>query len=134
MKTTKLVFLKGGKNITYTTFLSFLMILFFSSSCYKRKDTILEVIVRNANGGVVDGAQVRIFAEPTIAAPNIVTVNKVEYANNFGVAKFDMNALYKSGQTGVAVLKIEAQHLGRFGFNHVTVIEEETVTQTVYIE
>ena len=134
MKVTKLVFLKGAKSKKLFSLWLFFIIFSFLSGCYKKKDTVLQVIVRNETGGVVDGAQVRVFGEPTILQENVLNINELEYSNNLGVATFNMNKFYKSGQTGVAVLKIEAQHLGKVGSNHVTVIEEETVTQTVYLQ
>jgi hypothetical protein len=134
MEGTKLAFLKGGSSKMLFSLCLFFIIFSFLSGCYKKKDTVLQVIVKNETGSVVNGAQVHVFGEPTVDEQNAMIVSEIEYTSNLGVATFTMNKFYKPGQTGVAVLKIEAQNLGKFGSNYVTVIEEETVTQTVILE
>jgi hypothetical protein len=107
------------------------LLLFLLTACYKKQDTILAVIVKNESGQVIEGAQVELKAEPT-SFGNIVTINMEKTTDELGVAFFNFNDYYKSGQTGVAVLKIKVKQFGLYGEGIVTV-EQEVVTETVVV-
>jgi hypothetical protein len=107
------------------------LLLFLLSACYKKQDTILSVIVKNSNGQVLEGALVELKAEPTTFG-NIVTIDMQKSTDELGVANFNFNDYYKSGQTGVVVLKIKAKHFGLSGEGVVTV-EQEVVTETTVV-
>lgn len=107
------------------------LLLFLLTACYKKQDTILAVIVKNESGQVIEGSQVEVKAEPTTFG-NIVTLNMEKTTDELGVASFNFNDHYKSGQTGVAVLKIKAKQFGLYGEGIVTV-EQEVVTETVVV-
>jgi len=107
------------------------LLLFLLTACYKKQDTILAVIVKNESGQVIEGSQVELKAEPTTFG-NIVTLNMEKTTDELGVASFNFNDYYKSGQTGVAVLKIKAKQFGLYGEGIVTV-EQEVVTETVVV-
>ena len=91
----------------------------------------MAVIVKNESGQVIEGSQVEVKAEPTTFG-NIVTLNMEKTTDELGVASFNFNDYYKSGQTGVAVLKIKAKQFGLYGEGIVTV-EQEVVTETVVV-
>lgn len=91
----------------------------------------MAVIVKNESGQVIEGSQVELKAEPTTFG-NIVTLNMEKTTDELGVASFNFNDYYKSGQTGVAVLKIKAKQFGLYGEGIVTV-EQEVVTETVVV-
>lgn len=112
-------------NISVVCFLMF----FLLTACYKRQDTILTVVVKNESGQVIEGALVELRAEPT-TLNNEVTLFMENTTNELGVAFFNFNDFYESGQTGVAVLKIKAKQFGLYGEGVVTV-EQEVVTETV---
>ncbi len=107
------------------------LLLFLMTACYKKQDTILAVIVKNESGQVIEGAQVEVKAEPTTFG-NLVTINMEKTTDDLGVAYFNFNEYYKSGQTGVAVLKITAKQFGLYGEGIVTV-EQEVVTESVVV-
>jgi hypothetical protein len=107
------------------------LLLFLLTACYKKQDTILAVIVKNESGQVIEGAQVEVKAEPTTFG-NIVTLNMENTTDELGVAYFNFNEYYESGQTGVAVLKIKAKQFGLYGEEVVTV-EQEIVTETIVV-
>ena len=107
------------------------LLLFLLTACYKKQDTILAVIVKNESGQVIEGAQVEVKAEPTTFG-NIVTLNMENTTDELGLAYFNFNEYYKSGQTGVAVLKIKAKQFGLYGEGVVTV-EQEVVTETIVV-
>ncbi|NBR13717.1 MAG: hypothetical protein EBU01_03945 [Crocinitomicaceae bacterium] len=102
------------------------------SSCYKQKDTILTIVVKDANGTIVEGALVEVTAEPTSVVDNLLAIDLKESTNELGVASFNFNKYYKSGQTGVAILKVEAKLFGKYGSGIVT-IEQETVTDKIIV-
>jgi len=107
------------------------LLLFLLTACYKKQDTILAVIVKNESGQVIEGALVEVKAEPTTFG-NIVTLNMENTTDELGLAYFNFNEYYKSGQTGVAVLKIKAKQFGLYGEGVVTV-EQEVVTETIVV-
>jgi len=107
------------------------LLLFLLTSCYKKQDTILAVIIKNSSGQVLEGALVELKAEPTTFS-NLVTINMEKSTDKLGVAYINFDEYYKSGQTGVAILKIKAKHFGLSGEGVVT-IEQEVVTETVVV-
>lgn len=107
------------------------LLLFSLTACYKKQDTILAVIVKNESGQVIEGAQVELKAEPT-TFDNVVILNMEKTTDDLGVAYFNFNDYYQSGQTGVAVLKIKVKQFGLYGEGVVTV-EQEVVTETVVV-
>lgn len=91
----------------------------------------MAVIVKNESGSVIEGALVEVKAEPT-SFSGVVTLNMEKTTDELGVAYFNFNDYYKSGQTGVVVLKIKAKQFGLYGEGIVTV-EQEVVTETVVV-
>jgi hypothetical protein len=94
------------------------------SSCYKKEPTTLEVAVQFSNGELVKNAKVKLLVEPTSNTNQLAIINDSTTTNSGGLAFFDMDKYYKSGQVGVAVLKVEAFYFGLSG-NQVIQIEEE---------
>jgi hypothetical protein len=94
------------------------------SSCYKKDPTTLEVAVQFSNGELVKNAKVKLLVEPTSNTNQLAIINDSTTTNSGGLAFFDMDKYYKSGQVGVAVLKVEAFYFGLSG-NQVIQIEEE---------
>jgi len=111
---------------------SLFLIVFLLGSCYKKQDTILSVIVKKSSGEVVEGALVELKAEPTVLVDNILAINLKETTNELGIANFNFNPYYESGQTGVAVLKIKVKYFGMYGEDVVTV-EQEVKTEKVVV-
>jgi hypothetical protein len=102
-------------------FIGFLMSI---SGCYKKQDTILQVYVRDSSGVVVEGAKVDVFAEPTTTSNNALQINMTELTDESGTATFNFNEIYKSGQTGTAIVKAKATYYSKTGQKVVQVIEE----------
>ena len=108
-----------------TSLLILFSIVLTLSSCYKRKDTILKVYVRNSSGQVIEGAKVQIYAEPTDTSNhNAPSVNLNALTDETGTANFNFNFLYESGQTGVAILKAKATYYSQTGEEVVKIVEE----------
>ena len=112
-----------------------IIVLFFVctlplSSCYKKEATSLEVAVQFSNGELVQNAKVKLVVEPTTNTNQMAIINDSTTTNSGGLAFFDMDKYYKSGQVGVAVLKVEAFYFGLSG-NQVIQIEEEKRNRVV---
>lgn len=100
------------------------------SSCYKKEPTTLEVAVQFSNGELVKNAKVKLVVEPTTNTNQVSIINDSTTTNSGGLAFFDMDKYYKSGQVGVAVLKVNAFYFGLTG-NQVIQIEEEKRNRVV---
>lgn len=108
-------------------------VLFTFNSCYKKKDTLLRVYVKNVNGQMIEGAHVEIYAEPTDTSNhNAVVVYLDDITNKSGLATFNFNFLYEAGQTGVAILKAKATYYNQTGSNIATI--EEEMNNEIFIE
>jgi hypothetical protein len=100
------------------------------SSCYKKEPTSLEVAVQFSNGELVENAKVKLLVEPTTNTSQVPVINDSTTTNSGGLAFFDLDKYYKSGQVGVAVLKVNAFYFGLTG-NQVIQIEEEKRNRVV---
>ena len=100
------------------------------SSCYKKEPTTLEVAVQFSNGELVKNAKVKLVVEPTTNTNHVSIINDSTTTNSGGLAFFEMDKYYKSGQVGVAVLKVNAFYFGLTG-NQVIQIEEEKRNRVV---
>ena len=103
---------------------------FLLSSCYKKEPTTLEVAVQFSNGELVKNAKVKLVVEPTTNTNQVPIINDSTTTNSGGLEFFDMDKYYKSGQVGVAVLKVNAFYFGLTG-NQVIQIEEEKRNRVV---
>jgi hypothetical protein len=100
------------------------------SSCYKKEPTTLEVAVQFSNGELVKNARVKLVVEPTSNSNQLAIIEDSSTTNSGGLAFFDLDKYYKSGQVGVAVLKVEGFYFGLTG-NQVIQIEEEKRNRVV---
>ena len=124
-----------GKLRCKSALLILFSLFFILNSCYKKKDRILKVYVRNSSGQLLEGAEVQIYAEPTDTLnQNAPSVNLKEKTDKTGVANFNFNFLYKSGQTGVAILKVKATYYSQIGENIVEIIEETNNESFIVIQ
>lgn len=66
--------------------------------------------MKNKAGNLVPGVLVEVLAEPTVNTEETPLLIDYEKAtNNNGIAYFNLNEVYKTGQTGVAIVKVGAQ-------------------------
>ncbi|TVR42147.1 MAG: hypothetical protein EA392_00645 [Cryomorphaceae bacterium] len=80
-----------------------------TESCYKKKDTIAEVYVRNASGAPIPGARVRLFGESSLQDQQAgeIILDDTRFTDGDGRAVFDYSGYFKAGQAGFAVLSVE---------------------------
>lgn len=102
------------------------------TSCYKKEPTLLEVAVQFSNGELVENAKVKLVVEPTTNTNQVSIINDSTTTNSGGLAFFDLDKYYQSGQVGVAVLKVKAFYFGLTG-DQVIQIEEEKRNRVVVI-
>ena len=118
------------KNITRNFIaISLVMIIAFSvSSCYRKKDTIAKVTVLDTNNSPVGGAIVTLtYAAGADSLREGLTQEAETDAS--GLATFNYNDLYKSGQAGFAVLDIYVDAV----VTGIIKIEEETTSEKTVI-
>ena len=106
-----------------------LSVLVFSfTSCYKKKDTIVNINVFHANDMAPwEGAEVRLFYG---VSADSARIDKTSTTGGGGTATFNFNELYKSGQAGFAILDIYVQGV-LVGI--IKIEEEKTSEETVII-
>lgn len=110
--------------------------LFMSSGCNKKKDTIAKVYVYDTDKNPILGAEVILYAqgtEGTSFGKTLIQPDTV-ITNISGEAIFNLSELYQLGQSGVAVLNIDASKDGLKGEGVIQVVEEETAEANVYIK
>ena len=108
-------------------FTALIVLVFSFTSCYKKKDTIANVTVMNANNDPVVGAEVRLFYG---VSADSARIDELGTTGGDGIATFNFNELYKSGQAGFAVLDIYVQGV-LVGI--IKIEEEKTSDETVII-
>ena len=114
----------------WAKYVTLLVLLFISHSCYKPKSTIASITVLNdSNNSPVSGATVRLFYDDPTGI-NTSIINEQNTTSDEGVANFDFSEYYKDGQAGFAVLDIEVNNV----FVGVIQVEERATTEkTIYL-
>jgi len=109
-------------------------VVFSSSGCRKKKDTIAKIHVRDTTNSPVIGAQVVLKGESTVSPSPPVILFDTTTTNGSGEAIFNFNDVYQLGQAGVAVLNIIAKKDGLNGQGIIKVEQETTSEETVFIQ
>ncbi len=114
--------------------LPILCLFALASSCYKVQPTTLEVTVKDSAGNVVSNALVYVTGESTVSpSPDLEAVYEAE-TNSNGVVVFDLNNIYQPGQSGVAILKINAEKNDKTGSATIELTNETNNQLDVVIE
>ena len=113
------------------------VIVFTSTGCRRKKDTIAKIYVRDSSNNPVVSAEVIVYGEntnpPNSGSQNPVALRDTTTTNGSGEAIFNFNDVYQKGQAGVAVLNIKASKDGNVGNGIIKVEEETTSEETVFI-
>ena len=107
-----------------------LSISFAFTSCYRKKDTIARVTVLDSAGLPVGGAQVRLYYDNGNDDPREY-LEQTNATDASGMATFNYNDLFKSGQAGFAILDIDVNGVTKVGI--IRIEEEATSEETVSI-
>ena len=119
---------KAMKNITKNSLLLvvILTLVFSVTSCYKKKDTIAKVTVLDSANSPVGNAEVRLFYG---VHADSARIDQTASTDGGGLATFNFNELYKSGQAGFAVLDVYVNGI----VSGIIKIEEETTSEETII-
>jgi hypothetical protein len=109
-------------------------VVFSSTGCRKKKETIAEITVLDAQNAAVAGARVVLKGESTVPNSPPVVLFDTTSTNSGGVASFNFDDVYQLGQAGVAVLNIEATKDALSGTGIIKVEQETTSKETVFIQ
>ncbi len=95
------------------------------SSCYKTNPTTLSVSVKTGSGAPVSGASIKVNGVPPENSDgNSLLVDYEEATNSNGIAFFNLEDIYKPGQSGVAIVEVKAQNSGIVAVAIVDLVEE----------
>lgn len=132
------IYKKKSRNNSVGLFMFTIISLVFSfglSGCYKKKDTTLRVYVLDNSGSFVNGANVEIFAEPTDTNNfNLISLDYSAISDKNGMALFNLNKHYESGQTGLAIVKVKVTYNFKIGETITQLVEEVDNECNVLIE
>lgn len=106
-----------------------------STACNKEKPTIVVITVKDPAGRLVPGADVKLFANPTVPLkPDLTRMQMEGKTKSNGSVEFDYSHLFEQGQAGFAVLDIYTEKDTLFAEGIIKVLEEETNEQTLVLE
>tara|TARA_B110000285_G_C15040681_1_gene571636 strand:- start:489 stop:872 length:384 start_codon:yes stop_codon:yes gene_type:complete len=114
-----------------------LILVATTTSCRKKADTLVKVIVIDAETNMnVAGASVILEATPSAGQPpkepsDLFPMEST--SNSSGEAVFNLNEVYQLGQAGVAILDIVVTSASGNGIGVVKVEQEESVSEIVFI-
>ena len=108
-------------------------VLFSSTGCRKKKDTIAKIYVYDTSNTPVVGAQVVLYGESSTTPSPPVVLFDTTTTNGSGEAIFNFNDVYQLGQAGVAVLNIDARKDALTGEGIIKVEQETTSEESVFI-
>lgn len=114
------------------------LLLVVVSSCVKIKPTIAVIYVRNPNGSLSVGADVRLYGQPvstsTSNANQELRIDVLKKTDSEGKAYFDLSEFYKAGQTGMAILNVDVQNGGAVSTGYIQIIEQESNEETFFLQ
>ncbi|PHR24526.1 MAG: hypothetical protein COA38_16580 [Fluviicola sp.] len=101
--------------------------------CRKKKDTLVEITVKNASSQIISGANVKLLTLPPYE-PNSTPILELEGTTDInGVIRFNFNDVYHLGQAGVAVLNILVKKGDLEGTGIIKVEQEKTSKKVVLV-
>lgn len=109
-------------------------VVFSSSGCRKKKDTIAKIYVYDVTNNAVEGAEVNLSGESTMPQSPPVALFKTSTTNGAGEAIFNFNDVYQLGQAGVAVLNIDASKGSLVGSGIIKIEQETTSEEAVFVQ
>lgn len=113
--------------------LTVLLLAAIFASCNKEEPTTVTIIVKTESGDLVEGALVKLFANPSFPLGDPTRLDKETTTNSSGRAEFDYTEFYKQGQSGFAVLDILCSKDTLVGEDIIKVLEEENNEATVFL-
>ena len=118
----------------FTRCLVFGLLVAFTSSCNPEEDTIAIITVVDQDDIPIEGASVRLFANPNFPTGDPTRLNMEGVTDALGQATFDYTDFYKKGQSGFAVLDIAAVKDTLTAEDIIKILEEEVNEKKVFLE
>lgn len=113
-------------------------IIFVMSACVKIKPTTAIIYVKNPDGSVCAGAQVRLYGQPAIItsanASQKLRIDLNALTDAEGRAYFDLSEFYDGGQTGLAILNVDLMKGSLERSGYLQVIEQEVNEETFFLQ
>lgn len=117
--------------------LSLIIVGMTFSSCVKIKPTTVIVYIRNQDGTVSQNAQVRLYGQPSEFTSNNASkelrIDITASTDAEGRVYFDLTNFYEAGQTGMAILNVDAYKYNQVSSGFVQVVEQETNEATFFL-
>ena len=114
------------------------LLLVVVSSCVKIKPTIAVIYVRYPDGSLSVGTDVRLYGQPVSASTSNATqalrIDLLKKTDSEGKAYFDLSEFYQAGQTGMAILNVDAQNGGAVSTGYIQIIEQESNEETFFLQ
>lgn len=110
------------------------MLVTVFSACNKEEPTKAVIIVKLADGTPVEGALVKLYANPAQPLGDPNRLNKEATTGSDGRVEFDYTDFYEQGQAGFAVLDILCTRDTLAGAGMIKITEEEVNEETVVVE
>lgn len=131
--------MRSSRIIFYGKFIFTLMIIFVSfSSCVKIKPTVAIIYIRNSDGSACNGALVRLYGQPseisTSNAAQMLRIDLTKQTDESGRAYFDLSDFYEAGQTGMAILNVDALKFNQVSTGFIQIKEQETNEGTFFLQ
>lgn len=131
--------MRSSRIIFYGKFIFTLMTLFvLFSSCVKIKPTVAIIYIRNSDGSACNGALVRLYGQPSeITSTNAgqeLRIDLTTQTDANGRAYFDLSNFYEAGQTGMAILNVDAMKYSQVSTGFIQVVEQETNEETFFLQ
>jgi len=109
------------------------LIVMFSFSCNKEKDTIAVITIVDSLNVPVVGAYVKLKGTPTFPTGDPTRLDQEMNTDIYGQARFDYSSIYHQGQAGFAVMDIISFKDGMVGEGIIKIVEEETNEETIQL-
>ena len=110
------------------------LLAFVFTACNDEKPTTAVITVQDADGYPVEGAYVRLFANPAVPRDDASRLMQEQMTNGGGKAEFDYSGFYEQGQAGFAVLDILTFKDSLYAEGIIKILEEETNEETLVME
>lgn len=106
-------------------FLLFSFLICFLTSCYHEQATMATIIIKDNSGNLIEDAQVRLYAEPTVNnIENSLSIDLIKLTNSKGEAYFNLSNIYDPGQNGVGVFAVNCEKLNLSGDTIIEIYQE----------
>jgi hypothetical protein len=122
--------------ISWGMIVAILTVLVIVPACnrYKTQPTKAVITVVNSANAIQKYAKVRLYAKPTVTASTKVRIDTCALTGSDGKVEFDLSRFYQAGQSGFAVLDIQAcSGSAFFGEGIIKVTEEEVSEASVTV-